>query len=97
VRALGAKVRFQDDARMTVDEARVRIRFADGFEWEERIDAARGSLQRPMSDAELEQKLRDLCEYSGARIQVPALVDALWRLDRTPDAGSAMALAAPSS
>lgn len=97
IRALGARVRFEDDARMGIEAARVRIDYADGFRLEERVECARGSLGRPLTDGELEQKLRDLRHHSGAPIRTDALIDALWEMDRAPDAGIAMRLASPSA
>jgi len=96
VRALGAKVTFEDDSGMTVDAARVHILYADGFALAEGVEFARGSLDRPLSDAELEQKLRDLCAYSGASIQTQPLIDALWSIDQAPDVAAVMALASPA-
>jgi 2-methylcitrate dehydratase PrpD len=96
VRALGAKVRFVDDTTMTVDAARVDIRYADGFTMQETTVFARGSLSRPLSDAELEDKLRELCRSSGAAVAAQPLIDALWRLDQAPDASAVMALASPA-
>ena len=96
VRALGAKVRFVDDAGMTVDAARLSIRYADGSTLDAFVPFARGSLGRPLSDAELEDKLRELCRYSGAKVQAQPLIDALWSLDEAADAAAVMALACPA-
>ncbi len=96
VRALGSRVRFMDDAAMGVEAARVRIRFGDGSALEEVVDCARGSLGRPLTDAELDAKLRDLRAYSGARIDPAPLIDALWRMDQAPDAAAVLALASPA-
>ena len=95
VRALGAKVRFVDDAAMTVDGACVRIRFTDGSQLEQDVAFGRGSLGRPLTDAEIGQKLRELCAYSGSRIAPEPLIEALWTMDRAPDAGAVLALASP--
>ncbi|QHI98311.1 MmgE/PrpD family protein [Xylophilus rhododendri] len=94
VRSLGAKVRFTDDDTMTVDAARVRIRYADGSELQHSVEFARGSLGRPLTDAELEQKLRELARYSGAAVDTAALIDAVWLMDQTADASALMALTA---
>ena len=97
VRALGSRVRFEDNASMGVEAAVVTVRFEDGSVLEERVDCARGSLGRPLTDAELDRKLHDLCAYGGGRIAPQPLVDALWAMDRAPDAAAVFALASPST
>ena len=96
VRALGARVRFVDDGAMSIDTARVCIRYRDGSCLTETTAFARGSLARPLTDAELEQKLGELCRSSGCGIAVQPLIDALWRMDAAPDASAVMALASPA-
>ncbi|WPB55500.1 MmgE/PrpD family protein [Xylophilus sp. GOD-11R] len=96
VRSLGAKVRFTDDPASTVDAARVTIGFADGFALSRSVEFARGSLGRPLSDAELENKLRTLARHGGHRLDASALVDAIWALDRLPDASAVTALTVPA-
>jgi 2-methylcitrate dehydratase PrpD len=96
VRALGATVRFVDDASMSVDGARVRISFADGFSVAEEVDFARGSLGRPMADGEIEQKLRDLCAYGGSGVSPSPLIDAVWHMDKSEDVGAIFSLASPA-
>ncbi|MES2185721.1 MAG: MmgE/PrpD family protein [Pseudomonadota bacterium] len=95
VRALGAKVRFVDDPTMTVDGARVRIDYADGFRVAEEVTFARGSLGRPMADGEIERKLRELCVYGGSRIDPSPLIDAVWGIDGSADGAQVFALASP--
>lgn len=96
VRTLGAKLAFHDDAAMSIDCAHLVVRYAEGVTLESRIAAARGSLDNPMRDAELEAKLRTLCEYGGSGVQAERLIGALWTLETCADAGSVIALAASS-
>lgn len=97
VRALGAAVSFVDDTSMSVDAARVRISFADGFSLAEDVALARGSLGRPMADAAIEQKLRDLCVYGKSGVDPSPLIDAVWHLDKSEDVGAIFALASPAA
>jgi len=97
VRALGSKVRFVDDGGMSVDSARVRIEFPDGGVFSEQVEHARGSLGRPLSDAEIEQKLRSLCSYGRSGLDPAALIDAVWGLDRCADAADVLRLASLSA
>lgn len=94
LRTLGERVAFEDDAGYSVDAVEVRVVFNDGSVLVKRIDAARGSRAQPLTDQDLETKLRDLCRYGGSNVNADRLIDAVWALDRTADAGAVMQLAA---
>jgi len=97
VRALGGKLTFRDDAAMSVDAVMVRIEFGHGLVLEREIEAARGSLAKPLEDGEIEDKLRALCRYGGVNIDVERLIEAVWTLDQTKDAACVIRLAAGRS
>lgn len=92
-RAIGARLAFRDDESMPVEAANVVVLTTSGERLERHVAAARGSGRAPMTDAELEHKLRELAHHGGAQIDVTALIDMVWRLDREPDAGRLAALA----
>ena len=94
LRALGAKVCFIDDESYPVDAARVSVRLSGGRELSRMIEHARGGAERPLTDADLERKLKDLNEYGGTGCDADALIEAIWSLERADDAGALMALAA---
>ncbi len=58
-----------------------------------KVVAARGSLASPLADAELEAKVRELAKYGGSGCSPEPLIDALWKLESTPDASLPMRLA----
>jgi 2-methylcitrate dehydratase PrpD len=60
VRYLRAKVRFEQDDNLPIEAAVVKVRFADGSEVEQRVRDGRGTPGRPMSDDELDAKVREL-------------------------------------
>jgi len=62
VHRLRDAVRFLADPGLRRDEARLEIVLADGTEVAEHVTHARGSLARPLTDAELESKARNLIE-----------------------------------
>ena len=93
VRALGARVRFRDEPAMSVDAATVCVRLADGRSFTEEVTAARGSLNRPLSDAELERKLRSLCEYGRSGVDPEPLLEAVWNLEASGDASVLLKMA----
>jgi MmgE/PrpD C-terminal domain len=50
VQALGSKLSFVDDARLSIDATRVELKLHDGSILLQEIDFARGSLEKPLSD-----------------------------------------------
>lgn len=60
--ALRARVRLAPDERIARDEVRLTVRRADGTVLEEHVAHARGSLDRPLTDAELAAKARALID-----------------------------------
>lgn len=54
------KVAVSSDAAIGKEQARVRITLANGNSLEMFVEHARGCLQRPLSDADLEAKFRNL-------------------------------------
>lgn len=90
VQALGARVEVEDDAQLAVEAAEVTVELNDGRRCTTHIAHALGSLARPMSDAEVEAKVRDLAAYRGCEAHIGRLIDAVWRLDEAPDVASAL-------
>ncbi len=95
VRALGKKLRFRDDAALTLESARVRLRLADGREIVRAVEAAKGGLERPMTDEELAAKLAAQVEWRGIDIPVDALVEALQTIEDADDGTAFLALTRP--
>lgn len=93
LRALYPRLVFHDDPSAPVEAARVRVLLSNG-QWREHfVSAAQGSLQRPLSDQALEQKLHTL---AGAFDSGPLLA-ALWAFDLSSEASAPMRLARPLS
>jgi 2-methylcitrate dehydratase PrpD len=87
---------FIDDAAMDIAGVHATFRMTDGTTEIVSIDAARGSPANPLTDAELEDKLRMLAARAGFTKPVQPLIDAIWSLDSAPDAGAVARLAATS-
>jgi 2-methylcitrate dehydratase PrpD len=90
---LRSKVRVENDASMTIQAAEVIITLTDGLVLTKRVEDALGGEKRPLTDAELEDKLRDLVAFGGSGIAPQPLIDAVWSMDSNPDAGRIVALA----
>jgi 2-methylcitrate dehydratase PrpD len=94
--ALRDRVVATVDAAMAEDAARVRIRLKDGRVLERFVAHALGSLARPMSDRDLEDKFRALCAPILASDAIEALLAACWRLEQSADAGALPRLSVPA-
>jgi 2-methylcitrate dehydratase PrpD len=94
---LRAKVYVEDDAAMAVGAAKVAVRLNDDRELQVTIEHARGSLSRPLTDAELEQKLVSLAAYGCPKLDTAPLIDAIWAIEDTSDVGDVIRRAVPAS
>jgi 2-methylcitrate dehydratase PrpD len=95
VRALRAKVEVEQDSGMTVGAASVAIWTIDGQQHATTVAAARGSLERPLSDHDIEDKLRTLAAGWRSDHDVQPIIDAVWALDRAEDAGALLRFTVP--
>lgn len=93
LRAFYDRVHFIDDADYSVESAHVRLLFTSGQALSRTVDVCAGSLQAPLSDQRLEDKLRELAAYGRSGCQPQPLIEALWRLEDATDAGAVMRLA----
>jgi 2-methylcitrate dehydratase PrpD len=59
-----------------------------------RIDAARGGASNPLTDADIETKVKELASRAGFKEDVDRLIEAVWMLDTLEDAGIIARLAA---
>jgi 2-methylcitrate dehydratase PrpD len=94
--ALRARVVAVVDPALAEDAAWVRISLKDGRMLERFVAHALGSLARPMSDRDLEDKFRALCAPILAAEAIERLLSACWQLEQSPDAGALARLSVPS-
>jgi 2-methylcitrate dehydratase PrpD len=84
--ALRDRVTATLDERMREDQARVCIRLRDGRTLETFVEHAIGSLERPMSDADLEKKFRGLVAGVLPDAQIESLIKLCWGTGGLKDA-----------
>lgn len=84
--ALRDKVVLNIDPAIGPEQARVRVVLANGVSHETFVAQARGSLERPMTDAELDAKFRALAASELAPGQIERLAEQCWSLHELPDA-----------
>jgi 2-methylcitrate dehydratase PrpD len=90
-----ARVTAEADPSLGVGAAVMTLRLADGRVLEERVAAARGTADNPLSPEELEAKFRRLAGVVLPPARVDALAGALRRLPELPDVGELARLAVP--
>lgn len=56
------------------------------------VHHARGSLERPLSDAEIETKARELAALGESGIEIAPIIDGVWAMERSDDVGQIMKL-----
>lgn len=93
--ALREKVRVSDRPGTPVEAAHVTLTLADGRVLSAFVPHGRGTPERPLSDIEIEAKVRELARYGCPELDPGPLIAAVWSLDRYPDAGAIMRLAVP--
>jgi 2-methylcitrate dehydratase PrpD len=92
VRAFRSRVRAVLDRDLHRGAARVDLTLRDGRAVSATVLDARGSAAHPLSDGEIEAKVRDLAKRAGPR-DVTAIIEAVWRLDSAPNVDGLMGFA----
>jgi 2-methylcitrate dehydratase PrpD len=88
--SLRQKVRAVLDASLPDGAARVIIQLTSGETFSEIVMAARGSLADPLSDRDIEAKLRDGARLGGTDWDIDRIIDDVWHLDTLADVSSLM-------
>jgi 2-methylcitrate dehydratase PrpD len=87
---LRQKVRAALDASLPDGAARVNIQLTSGEAFSEVVMAAKGSLADPLSDRDIEAKLRDCARLGGSDWEIDRIIADVWRLDTLADVSSLM-------
>lgn len=95
VRQVRARVESVGDPSVPEDGVRVEVELADGRRFGKSLEHSLGNLERPLDDAQLEDKFRDQAGVLPAA-QVDALISDCWRLEALEDVGSLVGRAVPA-
>lgn len=85
LQGLARRVVATVDPLMNEAQVRARVTLKDGRTFEKRIEHAVGSLERPMSDADLDAKFLGLTDGVIAAASARAVIDACRRVDSLTD------------
>ena len=94
VLGLRSRVAVEEDPGIPVETAFVTVQTTDGRTLTSHVTAARGTMARPMSDAELTAKYRELAAYGASGVDAERLLQRLWEIENASDAASVVAMAA---
>jgi 2-methylcitrate dehydratase PrpD len=83
--SLRQKVTAALDASLPDGAARVIVQLTSGETFSEIVMAAKGSLAEPLSDRDIEAKLRDCARLGGTDWDMDRIIDDVWRLDTLAD------------
>ena len=83
------------DSAVATIAAQVELTTQDGTTHRLSTPAARGSPANPMTDGDLEDKLRTIAASWQGGYDAAPLIDAIWALDRSEDASRLLALTVP--
>ena len=85
--ALRAKVNPIVDPSIKPEQVEMTIVLDDGRRLNRRIEHAVGSLEKPMSDADLERKFLDLADGVMPETQAKRVMDMCWKVETLDNAG----------
>ncbi|WP_112313113.1 MmgE/PrpD family protein [Pseudogemmobacter bohemicus] len=92
LRAFGSRLAFCDDPGFALEAAEVTLDLTDGRRITRRVEAAKGGLAHPMTEADLAAKLRGQIRHNGARLDADALIRALETIEDRDNAADFLAL-----
>src|SRR5580698_1583689 len=85
--ALRSKVVPIIDPAIKPEQVELAIELNDGRVFRKRIERAIGSLEKPMSDADLERKFTDLADGILSKEQTAKVMELCWKVEGLSDAG----------
>ena len=77
------------------DEVRVEVTMNDGTRIHRHVEHAVGNIGRPMTDAQLEEKFRDLASRVIAPARIEQIIEKCWAFERLPDCRELVELTIP--
>lgn len=86
--ALRDKVTLHGDAAIGKFQSDITVTLTDGGQLKKFVEHALGTRERPMSDADLEQKFRGLAEPLLSKRQIDDVIALCWKAESLPDAGA---------
>jgi 2-methylcitrate dehydratase PrpD len=81
IRSVRERVTAVGDPSITEDQSHIDVELSDGRTISRFVEQSLGNIKRPLSDKQLEEKLRDQAEPVLSKTRVDELIELCWRLD----------------
>ena len=85
VRGVREKVTASADNSITEDQSHIEVELADGRKLVRFVEQSLGNVHRPLTDRQLEEKLRDQSVPLLGDANVDRLIDLCWKIDQLED------------
>src|SRR5262249_3251748 len=85
IRRVRELVKAIGDSMITEDQSRIEVELTDGRVIGQFVEQSLGNVTRPLSDKQLEEKLRDQAMPLLSAAQVDELINLCWRFDQLQD------------
>src|SRR4029079_6707410 len=85
VRSVRERVTATADNSITEDQSHIEVETADGRKLVRFVEQSLGNVHRPLSDSQLEDKLRDQSIPLLGEAQVEKLIALCWKIDQLED------------
>ena len=96
VKAMRGRFEVASDPKISTIAAEMDLFTSDGKTHSLSTKAARGSSANPLSDTEIETKLREEAASWRSGHDIQPLIDAVWSLDKSPDVSTLAKMTVPS-
>ena len=90
--SLRSKINVAGDESMPQDACELTLTLTDGGSYTERVSHATGTIDNPMTDAQLNEKFQTLVGGVLSRIRAEELLEVLWQLERLDNMGKLVSL-----
>jgi len=87
VKQVRERVTAISDASITEDQSHIEVELADGRKLVKFVEESIGNLRRPLTDKQLEDKLRDQASFVLPGPQIEKLIELCWKIDTLDDVG----------
>lgn len=95
IHALRERIDLVSDESIGLQSCVVTLQHRDGRTLSSSVSQARGSLENPLTDKEIEEKFERLTDETISRTQREALVDAIWSLEEQSSVSRLLPLTIP--
>jgi 2-methylcitrate dehydratase PrpD len=84
------------DASITEDQSHIEVELADGRKLVKFVEESIGNLRKPLTDKQLEDKLRDQSSFVLPAAKIEKLIELCWKIDTLDDVGDLVQATVPA-